>query len=52
VAVVLARSPLVMATLTAAGAAYLVWLGVSTLANPAVPQAGAEPVDESWVGRR
>jgi threonine/homoserine/homoserine lactone efflux protein len=49
VAAVLARPPLVMATLTAAGAAYLVWLGVSTLAHPSVPQAGAEPADESWV---
>jgi threonine/homoserine/homoserine lactone efflux protein len=49
VAAVLARSPLAMATLTAAGAGYLVWLGVSTLAHPSVPQAGAEPADESWV---
>jgi threonine/homoserine/homoserine lactone efflux protein len=49
VAAVLARSPLVMTTLTAAGAAYLVWLGVSTLAHRSVPQAGAEPTNESWV---
>ena len=48
VAAVLARSPLVMTTLMAAGAAYLVWLGVGTLAHPSVPQAGAEP-NESWV---
>jgi hypothetical protein len=49
VAAVLARSPLTMAALTAAGAVYLVLLGVSTLAHSAVPQPGAEPADESWV---
>lgn len=48
-AAVLARSPLAMTMLTAAGAAYLVWLGVSTLAHPSAPEAGAEPADESWV---
>ena len=49
VAALLARSPLVLTALTVAGAAYLVWLGIGTLARPSAPQAGAEPAAGSWV---
>ena len=48
VAALLARSPLVMSALTTAGAGYLVWLGISTLARPSTAQAGAEPAGGSW----
>jgi threonine/homoserine/homoserine lactone efflux protein len=44
-----ARSPVVLATLTVVGAAYLMWLGFGTLRHPAVPQAGTGEGDESWV---
>jgi len=49
VGVLLARSPLIMTVLTIAGAVYLVWLGVVTLARPSTPHAGTEPVGEAWV---
>jgi threonine/homoserine/homoserine lactone efflux protein len=47
-AALVARSPLVLTALTAAGAAYLVWLGIGILARPSVPQAAAEQPG-SWV---
>lgn len=49
VGVLLARSPLIITGLTIAGAVYLVWLGVSTLARPSTPHAGTEPAGGSWV---
>jgi threonine/homoserine/homoserine lactone efflux protein len=49
VAAVLARSPGVMAVLTAAGALYLVWLGLATLARPSAPHVGVEETPGSWV---
>jgi threonine/homoserine/homoserine lactone efflux protein len=49
VAALVARSPMVLTVLTAAGAVYLVWLGVSTLADPSVPQPGAEDAPDSWL---
>jgi len=49
VAALLARSPLIMTWLTLAGAIYLIWLGIGTLARPATPQAGDGPADQSWV---
>ena len=49
VAVVVARSPSVLAVLTVAGAAYLMWLGASTLRDPALPQTGLDQGTESWV---
>jgi threonine/homoserine/homoserine lactone efflux protein len=49
VAAMLARSPLIMTALTAAGAVYLVWLGVGTSARPSTPHAGAEPGGVSWI---
>ena len=39
VAALMAGAPLLLTALTAVGAAYLIWLGVSTLAHPATPQA-------------
>jgi threonine/homoserine/homoserine lactone efflux protein len=47
-AALVARSPLVLTALTAAGAAYLVWLGIGILTRPSVPQAAAEQPG-SWV---
>jgi threonine/homoserine/homoserine lactone efflux protein len=49
VAAVLARSPLVMTGLTLAGAVYLIWLGIGTLARPSTPRAGDGPADGSWM---
>jgi threonine/homoserine/homoserine lactone efflux protein len=49
VAAVVARSPLVLTALTAAGAVYLMWLGMGTLARPSSPHAGAEQPADSWV---
>lgn len=47
VAAVLAGSPLMMTTLTAVGAAYLVRLGIATLVRPATPRAGSDPTPRS-----
>ena len=32
-----------------AGAVYLIWLGINTLARPSTPHAGTEPAGGSWV---
>jgi hypothetical protein len=48
VASLVARSPLVMTVLTAAGAVYLVWLGIGTLVHPSTPQAATEQASDSW----
>ncbi|WP_248579991.1 LysE family translocator [Nocardioides sp. InS609-2] len=48
VAGLLTRSPALMAALTAAGATYLVWLGIATVRNPASPSADAAPTPGSW----
>ena len=49
VASLVASAPLVMTSLTAAGAVYLVWLGIGTLARPSTPHAGAAQTAGSWV---
>ena len=49
VAALVARSPLVMTVLTAAGALYLVWLGIGTLVRPSAPHVGVEETPGSWV---
>lgn len=49
VAVLVARSPLVLTTLTVAGAAYLIWLGLGTLRHPGLPDVAADAGTESWV---
>ncbi|MDT0449514.1 LysE family translocator [Streptomyces hesseae] len=51
VATLVARNPLVLAALTAVGAAYLVWLGIATLARPAAPTAGTQDSGGSWLLR-
>lgn len=42
-----ARLPLALAILTIAGALYLVWLGVSTLRQPAIVREGTQLVEAS-----
>ena len=49
VAAVVARSPRVMIVLTAAGALYLVWLGLASLARPSAPHVGGDETPGSWV---
>jgi threonine/homoserine/homoserine lactone efflux protein len=49
VATLIVRSPTIMTMLTTAGAAYLVWLGISTLTRPSTPHAGSEPSNAPWV---
>lgn len=51
VAALVARFPAALTTLTLVGAAYLVWLGVGTLARPSLPQPGDAPASTSWVTR-
>ena len=48
VAVLVARSPLVLTTLTLAGAAYLIWLGLGKR-HPGLPDVAADAGTESWV---
>lgn len=50
VAALLAATEVAMTILTAAGAAYLIWLGVSTLRHPATPDLDAQSAP-SRVGR-
>ncbi len=40
VASLMASTPVAMIVLTTVGAAYLIWLGIGTLARPSVPQVG------------
>lgn len=40
VASIMAAAPVAMTVLTAAGAAYLIWLGIGTVARPSLPRAG------------
>jgi threonine/homoserine/homoserine lactone efflux protein len=49
VGALVARLPLLLTVLTAAGAVYLVWLGIGMLARPALPQAGVDEVARSWL---
>ena len=48
VGTLLAGAPVALTVLTVAGAAYLVWLGVGTLARPSMPKAGEEQAPGSW----
>ncbi|MEA5456778.1 LysE family translocator [Sinomonas sp. JGH33] len=50
VGAVVAGTPWVLTVLTVAGAVYLVWLGIQTLARPSAPHAATEQaVAGSWV---
>ena len=49
VAALVARSPLVLTVLTVVGAAYLMWLGIATLARPSALDASAERPADSWL---
>jgi threonine/homoserine/homoserine lactone efflux protein len=51
VAVLIARSPLVLAVLTTLGAVYLLWLGITTLTAPSAPLAAADQGSQSWARR-
>lgn len=48
VAAFVAQRPGVLTALTVLGAVYLCWLGLTTLARPAVPQASDETPARSW----
>ena len=48
VAALVARSPLLLTALTVAGAVYLVWLGIGTLARRPAPRACTEQTSASW----
>ena len=49
VGALLAQAPLLLSVLTAVGAVYLAWLGISMLARPALPQAGVDETPRSWL---
>jgi threonine/homoserine/homoserine lactone efflux protein len=51
IAALIARSPLVLAVLTALGALYLLWLGITTMARPPAPGAAADESNRPWVRR-
>jgi threonine/homoserine/homoserine lactone efflux protein len=51
VAALLARWPPVLAVLTALGALYLLWLGITTLARPPAPDAAAGDSSQQWLRR-
>jgi threonine/homoserine/homoserine lactone efflux protein len=51
VAAVLARSPLALTVLTALGAAYLLWLGITTATRPPVPEAAVDHASWPWARR-
>jgi len=50
-AALIARSPLALAVLTALGAMYLVWLGITTVARPPAPLAPADQGSVPWTRR-
>lgn len=51
VAGVLVRWPLALTVLTALGALYLLWLGLTTLARPSAPCAAADESSPPWARR-
>src|ERR1700739_1949666 len=48
VAALIARSPVMLAVLTALGAVYLLWLGIATLTRPPTPVAAADQASQPW----
>jgi threonine/homoserine/homoserine lactone efflux protein len=53
VGVLIASIPALMLILTLLGAAYLLWLGASTVVQPSVPSEGVEQESSTagWIGR-
>jgi threonine/homoserine/homoserine lactone efflux protein len=51
VAAVLARSPVALTVLTALGAVYLLWLGITTVTRPPAPRAAADHSSRPWARR-
>jgi threonine/homoserine/homoserine lactone efflux protein len=51
VATLIVRWPLLLAALTTAGALYLIWLGITTVARPAAPSVAADESSRPWVRR-
>lgn len=51
IAAAVSRSPVVLTVVTVAGAAYLVWLGITTVARPAPVQAAEIESAGSWAGQ-
>ena len=51
VAAVMAGVPLVLAALTAVGASYLIWLGISTFTHPPTPDTTTETGSTSVAGQ-
>jgi threonine/homoserine/homoserine lactone efflux protein len=50
-AAMLARSPLALTVLTALGAVYLLWLGITTVTRPPAPRAAADHASRPWARR-
>jgi threonine/homoserine/homoserine lactone efflux protein len=50
-ATIVAGSPVILTVLTAVGALYLLWLGISTLRHPPTPRADTGQAPGSWVRR-
>ena len=51
VATVIVRWPLTLTVLTALGAVYLLWLGITTVARPPAASAAADEGSQPWVRR-
>jgi threonine/homoserine/homoserine lactone efflux protein len=51
VAALVASSPMALTVLTVAGAAYLVWLGVTILVRPAGPASAAAESPGGWISQ-
>lgn len=50
VGTLVARVPAVLTALTLVGAAYLLWLGINVLRNPAVPSVADDDAGNTWLG--
>jgi threonine/homoserine/homoserine lactone efflux protein len=51
IAATLARCPSALTALTALGALYMLWLGITMLVHPSTPTAAAPPASQSWARR-
>ncbi|MBT0772276.1 LysE family translocator [Kineosporia sp. J2-2] len=50
-AALITSTPGALTVLTLAGAAYLGWLGITTLLNPPTPQSDSRSAQSSWLGQ-